>query len=34
MRTLRKITFSLLVPSSLENRSLWAEKFEGGKCRQ
>ena len=33
MGTLRKITFSLLVPSCLENWSLLAEKFEGGKCK-
>ena len=34
MRLLCKPTSSLLIPSSLENRSLQAEKFEGGKCRQ
>ena len=33
MGLLRKPTSSLLVPSSLENRSLQAEKFEGGKCK-
>ena len=34
LRPLRKTTSSLLIPSSLENRSLQAEKFEGGKCKQ
>ena len=34
MRLLCKVTSSLLIPSSLENRSLQAEKFEGGKCKQ
>ena len=33
IRTLCKTTPSLLVPSSLENRSLQAEKFEGEKCK-
>ena len=33
MRLLCKVTSSLLIPSSLENRSLQAEKFEGGKCK-
>ena len=32
-RALRKPTSSLLVPSFLDNRSLQAEKFEGGKCK-
>ena len=31
--TLCEITSSLLVPSSLGNRRLQAEKFEGGKCK-
>ena len=34
LRPLRKTTSSLLIPSSLENRSLQAERFEGGKCKQ
>ena len=34
MRLLCKVTSSLLIPSSLENRSLQAERFEGGKCKQ
>ena len=33
MRLLCKVTSSLLIPSSLENRSLQAERFEGGKCK-
>ena len=33
MGLLRKPTSSLLVPSSLENRSLQVEKFEGGKYK-
>ena len=33
MRLLCKLTSSLLIPSSLENRSLQAERFEGGKCK-
>ena len=33
MRLLCKVTSSLLMPSSLENRSLQAERFEGGKCK-
>ena len=34
MRLFYKVASSLLIPSSLENRSLQAEKFEGGKCKQ
>ena len=33
MRLLCKVASSLLIPSPLENRSLQAEKFEGGKCK-